>query len=251
MNTKMLGCACVAAAMGLGQAGTTAAETVVQVRDFNFLLEREGNAVPANAGYYYGGASSYLGDQPLSFDPFNTALGDLVQVQLDLTMAINGVIEIEPDVRVPSGDDFAALQVYDDLEITISGEGAAGNPEGFFLLAEADFGDYVVGEDGVVIDQTLLVDTSGEGSDATTNAADFSAFIDLVPVPAEVWAELVLDYSDTTLLGAPRGLTASGNLTLTYTYDDDFEGVVVPTPAALPAGMVMLAGLWLWHRRKA
>lgn len=226
------------------------AETVVQVRPFEFALQPEivPAGQPAPQLIDVEDLTFFTGSQTLNFNPFNPSLGDLVQVQLDLSMTISGeVILLQQNVFASPQ---SIVEPYPGVYFAFYGDATAGN-----LVAVADFGDYEVGVDGSSTPYGIQINETGDGTDMSTNPADFSDFIDFNPVLAEVYAEFGLGYefyqrlqAQAQLNGIGDNFTAYGDLTLTYVYN--VNGVIIPTPAALPAGLGLLA-LTLVRRRVA
>lgn len=220
-----------------------ATSSVVQTLPFAFNLYSEldtGEAVPQITPL-----NLMSGSQDLYFNPFNTSLGDLVEVQLDLDMTISGLIPIYYALNPAS----EAPQIDEEFYIDFYGDTIAES-----LIAIADFGPYVIGVDGIPTQDGLLINEHGTGSDGTTDLLDLPSFINNNPVLAEVYAAVALGYpqarTEPLVDGQPAyGLMATGDVKLTYIYS--IGDTVVPSPAALPAGLALLSLMGLRRRRAA
>src|SRR5690606_8045474 len=111
------------------------------------------------------------------------------------------------------------------------------------LTADASFADY----DGQPVNDYVTLDLFGSGSDsATTGLGDL---IGQGEVDVDVQALIRVMYEQFGLAGnagASQGLSATGDVSLEYTYTTAFTGV--PTPAAAGMGLTILAGLCALRR---
>ncbi|MEM6458459.1 MAG: choice-of-anchor E domain-containing protein [Planctomycetota bacterium] len=262
-----IGFAFAALALGVGAPLPVLAGSIVQTRDFSFNLAKADADANIPASILGGGWDLILnGSQNLSFDQYAAGSGSALQsVSLELETDIGGGIEI---YNVGGGPIFGlgASQPYERI-------GFASAAEVGPLRAEAEFGDYVfqphgggtgnagnVGfllPDGPDGDALLVVDSFGEGSDTSDLPADLAAFVGDGTIEGFIAACLMLDYgkigTDGNAGNASGDLTpnASGTVTLTYNFapgDSNGGPQVIPTPAALPAGLLMLSALGLRRR---
>lgn len=226
-------CLAVAVALAtMGGASVAQAASVVQTRTYEFSLTE---AIPALA-LVYGNDTSFNGNGSVSFNRFDPTLGTLTQVKLQIEMTISGELEIGSTTPPPTA---IVSQAYPTL--TFGGAAEAGP-----LLAEVDFGSYEIGVDGVIVDDVLTINETGDGEDATSDPTDLAFFVGNGGFDAQVWASLLVEYLQTQI-GNGDNLVASGQLQLTYNYRGTQP--VVPTPAALPLGVALLGGVLLCRSR--
>jgi len=119
------------------------------------------------------------------------------------------------------------------------------------LEAEVDFGDYQIGEDGELVEEGIEINESGDGEDMTSDLTELGFFQGTGDVPVDLLAALFVDYGDTLQIGGDaESFTADGQVTLRYDFtEDEGDSTVIPSPAALPAGLIVLGGLALRRRR--
>lgn len=197
----------------------------------------------------------YTGNTNLNFNQFQ-AVGNqtLDSVQLDIASEITGVIRTFTfgKAAIPQEDVVQAVP-YGIEKIGFASAAQIG-----MLRAEADFGDYVLGVDGNVgNDGSLFVSELGTGSASTSMPDSLLTFIGDGDVSAFVASCLMVNYSDDVGQNAGgEGLVSGGKVTLTYNYTDaggtDGGGPkAIPTPAALPAGLMLMSMLGLRRKRNA
>lgn len=197
----------------------------------------------------------YTGNTTLNFAQFQ-AQGNqtLDSVQLDIASEISGVIRsFTFDKAMIQPGSMMETMPYGIEKIGFASAAQIGP-----LRAEADFGDYVVGVDGELQqDRSLFVNEFGTGSASTGMPDSLEGFIGDGDVSAFVASCLMVNYSDNAGQNAGgEGLASGGTVTLTYNYTDaggmDGGGdgpQVVPTPAALPAGLMLMSVLGLRRKR--
>lgn len=220
--------------------GAAHADSITQKENFEFQLTRVlvDQVLPINIEDY---DAVWAGQTTKKFEQFNPGLGTLVKAKLEVEMNIDGEIFIQ---NVP----FAQTQA---LEVdTLIGEVESveiiGKAETGPLTAPIDFGEYNLGEDGIIEDDFLIIDAFGEGMDMTSNPLDLDFFIGNDLIDALIAACVMINYFDQQI-GGREVLDATGEVRLIYEFKGDKP--VIPTPAAFAAGLSLLGGLALRRRR--
>jgi len=265
MNIRTLTGTFAALSLGLACGLPASAESVVQTQDFEFQLLPEDIDVRAAAEPAFSNGSPipfWAGETEKLFNPFDASLGTLNKATLSVQMNISGTLFV---FDLPEPPEIPELPDFDELEALESVEGYADYPgeeyEGPTIQAfgaalsgplevEVDFGDYEIGEDGELVEEGIEINESGEGDDMTSDPTELGFFQGSGDVPVDLLAALVVDYSDTLQIGEAESFTADGEVSLRYDFtEDEGDSTVIPSPAALPAGLIVLGGLALRRRR--
>ncbi len=217
-----------------------------QTKSFSFdlLPALSDQALPINIADY---SAVWAGNGQVSFDWLFPAGYTLEKVTLEVEMEINGELEIinpnqlsATQLNPQTNGIGARLEVY-----------ALGKAESGPLVAPIDFGTYEVGVDGVIINDILEITESGVGMDMTDGLGEVAFFVANNPVAVDLAACLMVNYlGNVGNAGTAESFQATGDVTLTYDFAPVVTGTVIPTPAALPAGLLALAGLALGRRRR-
>jgi MYXO-CTERM domain-containing protein len=252
MKIRTLTAALAALGLGLACGLTASAGTVIQTQEFDFTLlpqtideqPREAAAGDLPTPYWYG-------DTQKLFNPFDDALGTLNKTKLSVQMNITGTLYVfdlpVPDLEAQADSVEGYLEYPQPEGPSIQALGAALSGP---LTAEVDFGEYVFGEDGELVEDGIEIYESGEGDDMTSDPGELGFFQGESDVPVDLLAALIVDYGETLQIGEAESFNASGEVTLQYDFSDDGgDSTVIPSPAALPAGLLVLGGLALRRRR--
>jgi len=245
------------AALGLAVALPASAGSVVQTQQFEFQLLPEDIRSAAEPAFLDGSRSFiWFGETQKLFNPFDSSQGTLNKTTLSVQMNISGTLFVFDLPEIP---DFEEIEDLESVEgypeypgeehegPTIEAFGAALSGP---LEAEVDFGDYKIGEDGELVEEGIEINESGDGEDMTSDLTELGFFQGAGDVPVDLLAALLVDYGDTLQIGDAESFTADGQVSLRYDFtEDEGDSTVIPTPAALPAGLIVLGGLALRRRR--
>lgn len=236
-------------------AGGDATGFTSQSRDFKFGLSAasEDGQIPA-AILAQNWDRIYTGSQKLSFDQFaESDTKKLESVKLEIVSNISGVIRTFTLGAI--GDQQIQAIQQPGLPYGVDKIGFASATQVGPLRAEADFGDYVLGTDGIPTERGILVNETGEGSAFTDMPGSLADYIGTGDIDGFVASCLMVNYSELAAGNAGgEGLVSGGTVTLTYGFVEGGGGSgpnAVPTPAALPAGILLMSALGLRRKRNA
>lgn len=258
MNIRTLTGTFAALGLGLAVALPASAGSVVQTQQFEFQLLPEDIRSAAEPAFLNGSRNFFwFGETQKLFNPFDSSQGTLNKTTLSVQMNISGTLFVFDLPEIPDFEELEALESaegypeYPGEEYegpTIQAFGAALSGP---LEAEVDFGDYQIGEDGELVEEGIEINESGDGEDMTSDLTELGFFQGTGDVPVDLLAALFVDYGDTLQIGGDaESFTADGQVTLRYDFtEDEGDSTVIPSPAALPAGLIVLGGLALRRRR--